>query len=445
EATGGRALVLLGEIEDKEGDPDAAVATLRRAADLFEVLGDDGGRGEALRQMGVVDLKQGRMEDAERSVRSALDAFAACEDGRGQAWAQQNLAWIAFVTGRLNDADDRLQRSVSMFSELGDTRGMAWSLGLLAFVRMQQARLEEAEALGQQILHEARTTGDRWATGMMLVLLASVRLWTGRTDEAIERATEACQLFSEIGDAFGETQAGAVKGRSLAMVGRIPEAFEAMEEALAAATRGSAREMASIALMSWVATAVQVGDPGRADPALSGLEGIGGVAGSEGLIALGMHALQVGDLDRARSLMQEAAPDLDAAGPGVLAGLALLGAADGGDTVPELAARVAASGSATYLDLTFVDLAAALVAARRDDADEADRLLDASRTRVDATGDRLLSALVRLAAGAVHQRLGRSGDDQAVTDARERLAGFGTSAEGWTRVFELATGSALVD
>ncbi|MCU1453453.1 MAG: hypothetical protein JWN46_1599 [Acidimicrobiales bacterium] len=442
---GARALVLQGEVLHKEGDSDAALATLREALDVFEQLGDDGGRGEALRQMGMVDLLRGRLEDAERSSSAALDAFTAVTDARGQAWALQNLAWIAFLTGRANDADERLQRSVATFADLGDTRGMAWSLGLLAFVRMQQARLEEAEALGEQVLEEARSSGDRWASGTMLTLLSGVRLWTGRTEEAVRLAGEARDLFCELGDAFGETQAFALLGRSLAMLGRVPEGFAALDQALASATRGTAEEMASVALMARVATSVQVGEPTAAEPALAGLAAAGGIAGHEGLIALGLHALQSGDPPRARTLIERAlGADDDPAQPSALAAMALVGATDGAADVGALADRVAACGTATYLDLTLADIAAALVAGRDGRRDDATRRLDASDRRTAATGDRLMAALITLARTTIGLCLGDPNAEEAVAAARSHLEAFGTSAVGWTRVFDLATGSRVL-
>ncbi|HEY4378679.1 MAG TPA: adenylate/guanylate cyclase domain-containing protein, partial [Acidimicrobiales bacterium] len=80
-----RALVLLGEVLQKEGDSPAATASLRDAAQRFATLGEAEGQGEALRQIGMVDLFRGQMAAAEESVTAAFDAFTSAGSVGGQA------------------------------------------------------------------------------------------------------------------------------------------------------------------------------------------------------------------------------------------------------------------------------------------------------------------------------------------------------------------------
>ena len=76
---GARSLLVLGQVEQKDGDIEAAMEALNRAADLFKELGDEDGRAEAFRQIGMADLFRGRFVEAEQSVTTALEAFRAVE------------------------------------------------------------------------------------------------------------------------------------------------------------------------------------------------------------------------------------------------------------------------------------------------------------------------------------------------------------------------------
>ena len=61
---------------------------------------------------------------------------------------------------------------------------------------------------------------------MMDVLLADIALWRGRSEDAVREGRAAVQLFQEIGDRWGETQASAPVVRALAELGQR-EASEA--------------------------------------------------------------------------------------------------------------------------------------------------------------------------------------------------------------------------
>ena len=438
---GARALVIRGRIEQQEGDGAAAVATLTEAALRYQLLDHHAGRAEALRQRGMAEIFGGRLVDAEASSTEALASFERVGDRSGQGWALQNLAWIAFVTGRTDDADRRVQQAVELFSEVVDGRGLAWSLGLLSWVRFQQHRVVEALALGEQVLEEARSRHDPWATAMMTLLVASIRLWSGRTDEAVERADQARRSFEGLGDAYGLGQARAVLGRSLVMVGRVEEGFALLEEA-AVPTRSDPRSLGpaggQLARFTRLVTAVQVGEPDRAADLVAELEGLGRVGGDDPSVALGMVALQRGDMAMAvRHLHPDGPPSTD---PNLLAAQALLAAASGAGDACELADRVADLPGSTYLDQALALVGAALQAAAKGRGVDARERLDSARSLVVGTGDQVSRALVALIGVRVADRVGSpeaAGDEAGV---ELTLAALGIDPVGWRCIIELALG-----
>ena len=442
-----RGLLALGDVAQKAGDSEGAVALLRDAGERFAALGDDQGRGEALRLEGMAELFRGAVGPAEVAVRAALEAFRSTGSRSGEAWALQNLAWIAFTTGRADEAEGRLQRAIATFTEIGDGVGTAWSVGLLAFVKFQQGHHQEARALGRGVLEEARARGDRWATGMMSVLMAMLDLWSGHTEQAVVQAQEAATLFAEIGDPYGRTQATAPLARALAMVGRVEEGLATFDAALELATAMPGVEAMLLAQVAVAGAHVQLGDPERA---LHGdMFGRGGSlasgipADSETVVIYALACLQQG-----RSADAEAAlaglPNLDETGPRPFTRTALALAASAAgriDEAVEHAERAAEHSAATYLDLATIDAAVGLAMAGAGREAEARRWLDQACARVDATEDRLDQAVARLARAVGLDAMGTPDAIEAMADACDRLDAMGVTASGWRTAFALAAGA----
>ncbi|MCU1499873.1 MAG: hypothetical protein JWM47_3826 [Acidimicrobiales bacterium] len=430
------ALVVRGRIEQQEGNVDAAVATLTAAVDHYASMGADAGRAEALRQRGMVEIFGGRMAEAETSARQALAAFEGLGDRAGQGWALQNLAWTGFVTGKTDDADRHVQLAVEHFSEVGETRGLAWSLGLLSWIRFQQHRVVEAAGLGQQVLEEARSRNDPWATSMMTLLLASVRLWSGQSAEAVELAGRARRTFESIGEAYGLGLATAVLGRSMVMVGRVEEGFALLADSeVPVGNHGMSRAAAGqMARFTRLTAAIQVGEPARAVDVVQELEAWQEIGGDDPSVALGLVALQHGDVDGAGSALRL---DHETEDPNLAAAQTLLAAALGSADTGERADRVASLNGATYLDRAMAQLGAALQAAADGRPESATGRIEAARLLVDATDDLVSQSVVGLAAAEVAHRLGEPDAPDQMARAGRTATNLGIEPVGWTRLFDL--------
>lgn len=185
-----RALTVLGEIEQRSGDIDAALALLDEAIDLARADDDRSGAAGALRCKGMTLIFKGDAGAADGAIAQALALYQAEGDTSGEAWAYHRLAMQAFLTNQLDRSEEYVEASLSRFEELRDYTGIASARGLLALIRLRHGDLAEAEALATPVLDDARD-GDRWAYGMLLELLSGVYLWTGRAEAAVEMAREA--------------------------------------------------------------------------------------------------------------------------------------------------------------------------------------------------------------------------------------------------------------
>ena len=433
-----RALVVLGDIEWREGDHAAAVVTLDRAIDVFQELGDRQGLAKALRSRGMADLMVGAHDDAPVSLEAALVASREVGDVRGEAWALQNLAWIAFVDGDPEQAERRLAEAIAKFEDIRDKGGLSWAYGLMAWIKFRLGDTAAADALVDRVLPEARERGDQWGEGMMLILQSVMRLWSGRAREAHDIAQTAIANFRRIEDVFGEVQALSPAGRSLIALGQVEQGFSVLEEMLG--VRGITGDMRNLGLTVFAAAATHVGEPHRMPPELSdddlSLVDARGLSDDERLVALGLCALQRGDVDGALMRLEKADGGVRAH-PYPQSALALaLVAADRVDDALASAEWVVGSRQSTYLDRTQARLAKALGHARRGDRAGSEQALAEAQAEVAATDDQLTRVLVRLAEAEARSRLG---DDvtELRAESERSLARLGVTAEGWKVAYSL--------
>ncbi len=311
-----RALTVLADCEQKEGNLIGSDATYEQAVAEWRALGDDHGLANALRGRGMTLMFRGELDDSEAAIQQALATFRGIPERRGEAWALQNLAWIAFTRGHPEEAEERINQSAAVFAEIGDWGGLSWALGLLAWVRFNQGQLAEAEQLASDVLREGSEGADRWANGMMGVLLANVAMWTGRPTVAIERSREARLLFQEIGDRWGEVQSIAPAARALGCLGRLDEA-EALHAEVATFT-DELGDPGLVAIPAAVAGALatHLGDAQRANrefqSAIDAWNDEQSIANTESRVGMSRALLQGGNVDGALSQLDAPRDDTDA-------------------------------------------------------------------------------------------------------------------------------------
>src|SRR4051794_11590097 len=436
-----RSMTIFGEIQQKRGDCEAAVAILKQAAALWRELGDGQGEAAALRGQGRALLHSGDAESADGPIQEALEITRRIGDRRGEAWALQNLAWIAFDQGDTELADERLHKSMAAFADVNDWGGFAWAAGLLGWVRFFQGRLDEADVISQKIVDEMRDSGDHWGLGMMTLLLGFVRLWKGNTEEALRRTEQALRLFREINDTSGEARSLVSMIRAQLALGRVDDAKATYHEIKALAPRLSSSFGITVAAAA-AGLAVQLGDPSMAPPitqAIPPTEAARAVH-SETLAQFAMVALQTGDAAEAVRLAEQA-DRMVADGrrrPFAVSTLAFAYAAAGRAEEAVDVVELMREIDATYLDRAVALLAGGFAAAQLGRSADAVQLLDEAVAVVDGTSDELSKAILRLGRARGLEVLGSSDTMAALADARERLHSIGLAATGWDIAFRLA-------
>ncbi|HET6810936.1 MAG TPA: adenylate/guanylate cyclase domain-containing protein [Acidimicrobiales bacterium] len=434
-----RYLTIRGFLEQTSGDMERSMATLEEAVDAWRALDDREGEGEALRRAGMTSLFSGDVVHAEKLLTQGLSIARSLGSRRDEAWALWHLAWAAFASDDAVLAEERLREAADSFHAVGDTGGQGWVKGLLGYIRLVQGRRAEAERLALDVLDDARDRGDRWAAGMLLVLLGLVRLWEGAVSSAVELGREAKVMFASIHDPAGVLRAMTLLARALASAGRLADARRVAEEAQALGVSGppSAMEPFTDRLIP-LAVALQAGD-WRTATGIAVEAPLSGLAIAEIQTMRGLALLQAGRTPEGRAALEEAArgDGPHGARPNLWATLALGRVAAGDAAGAEAAAEEALTSDpqGTYRDVATAELARSFALGRLERPDEAAAALTRARALVGATEDRLMDAVVELAAARV------CADAAAAAAALERLGEMGATGEGWDNVFRAAAGA----
>lgn len=433
-----RAQLVLGEIQQHRSDTAGSLGVLEDARRRFCEAADPAGEARALRQIGMTNIFAGDFAAADEALEQALARFEQLDDARNAAWARQNLSWSAYVSGRVDEAEARVLEAMETFEELGDPGGLTWSRGLLAWVRFHQGRDEEALALASAVGSDAHERGESWGEAMMVVLTGGISLWSGRTEAAVETLRRAVDLFDEISDSFGALQSRCNLARALSMQGDLPSGLRVLRSVSDDGIGSDGDEVMGFERITALALAVQIGD------VVMGHEVLGDahtaptdVVGSpDQMVAAAMHALQCGEHDLARASISAVTEERGY----VSAGRALVAAVTGDPDVAIVSARRIVEVPHTYLDLAYGRIAEAIAYARAGAVADATAVLEVALESVDATGDRIAQALVRLVDAVIAEAAGRDDAPTARRVAEERLTALGIPADGWRSLLGDALG-----
>ena len=166
-------------------------------------------------------------------VRDALDAARDHATVGDQATALLLAGWLEASAGNVDQAQADLDGALAAAERLGDERLRADAHRHLAFLRIQQGRPQDVLECAAVSAATYRRLGLPWETAASLLLGAFGSIMLGDTPSATGAATEAVQLLTPIGDAWGMVHAEA-------MLGAVANAEHRFGDAATALTRAAA-------------------------------------------------------------------------------------------------------------------------------------------------------------------------------------------------------------
>lgn len=188
---------------------DQAEEHVRQGLDLYEKLGDPGGRASALRYLGSIRRRGSDYAGALELYRAALEA---CEGApppsreRLRAGIQVSLSMLYCKQGRLAESRQQLEEALGVFQSLGHHSKTAEVLSRLGDLDLMEGKTADAEAHFTQSETLVQKTGRSKTRAYNLLGLARLKALQGEGAAAAQLAEQARQLFRklEIADESGE-------------------------------------------------------------------------------------------------------------------------------------------------------------------------------------------------------------------------------------------------
>jgi len=217
------------------GRLDEASAAYEEAIRRKETLGDKRGVAVGKGQLGTLRLQQGRLDEALAAYREAHERFEALgEPGSVAAiWHQTGMAHQK--AGKGEAAENAYRQSLAIQVRLGDRAGQANTLNQLGLLHNDVLdRPEEAVAFHRQATDRYREIGDLAGEGRQYNNLAIALRRLGRLDEARQALQRAIACKAQFGHAAEPWKAWDILSDIETDAGHPEAALEARAKAVAA-------------------------------------------------------------------------------------------------------------------------------------------------------------------------------------------------------------------
>lgn len=259
------ALNNLATVWSLQGHPQEGIELHRGALAVLEREEDARERGRTEYQIGYVTyyfLKD--LDTAEAWFQRALDLGGATGDLVGQAQATAGFGLVAARRNELDRALASFEAALSLCRQAGDKRLAASLVRNMAIIHKNRGEPQRALDLYREALANG---GEPRTEALVLHDLASLHAGLGDLEEALARYEQAVPLLAEARP-DEELTARINAGVMLQLLGDLPAAVERFDNALTLArTRGS-RDAEALALLNLGRARVELGSPREALDAL---------------------------------------------------------------------------------------------------------------------------------------------------------------------------------
>ena len=197
-----------------------------------QVLKADPKHVEALLGMGRVEIKSGNPQGGLEYLNRALTLAIQLDNLEEKATILQAIG-IAYQ--RLNRQDEALrnyQESLAIKGRLGDKRGMAASLNMIAQIQERLGKPDQALKSYEEALQLRREIGDKKGVGDALIDLGGFYQDRGEHDHALSLLKESLQIQRELGNESNQGLCLNNIGVSYSFKGQYDDAATYLQQAL---------------------------------------------------------------------------------------------------------------------------------------------------------------------------------------------------------------------
>ena len=188
------ALLHLGSVYSRKGDPEQASANLREASKQFIKLKHVGGEAAAEYELGILAYRTGDPAGAAKHFAVARDKFAETKSDIGQATLLSTLAIVDTDQGRTRQAIESLSEARILFQGANQRVSEAGVLLALGNARQSQCDLTPALHAFEEAATIAEEAGNRALSAQAVANAANIFLEQRNTTETRRRAGKALQI-----------------------------------------------------------------------------------------------------------------------------------------------------------------------------------------------------------------------------------------------------------
>jgi class 3 adenylate cyclase/Tfp pilus assembly protein PilF len=229
----GNALGNLGMLHQNQGHYTRARAYFGQALGIEREVGDRSGEANTLNELGVIAQILGDYAGAQIDLEQSLHIFREIGDRLGESTAIDSLGIHCLHQGNYVLARDYFEQALAIAQELGARFAEGNALGNLAMTLANLGDYAAAWAHATQSLHTCREIGNRKGEVTALEQLSLIYHRQGDHQTALAHALKALHLAQGSGAPSAQEWAFAYLGNALMGLGRLAEAAEAYNQAMA--------------------------------------------------------------------------------------------------------------------------------------------------------------------------------------------------------------------
>ncbi|WP_172382786.1 BTAD domain-containing putative transcriptional regulator [Streptomyces sp. MNP-20] len=195
-----RALLDLGTALSRGGRYEEAIATMGRAREVADRLGDGAARAETEHLLGLLYWNLGRQPEALAHQNEALALRRPTGDGWQIARSQNNLGITHLYLGNFADAEEHFRSALDGFRASGDEIQLARTLNNLSDLRTATGDRAASREFLQQALHLLEKSSSPSAHAITQVNLANTMSPSSELNSMLDLFHDALTTFRRLGD-----------------------------------------------------------------------------------------------------------------------------------------------------------------------------------------------------------------------------------------------------
>jgi ATP/maltotriose-dependent transcriptional regulator MalT len=314
--------------------PAACVAYLQEALDIADGLGDEATSVDILRRLSILETNRLRGEEARTFADAALARARHLGDAGVLATALDGRKTVAAYLGDLAVLTEVVEELEPLLVRTGRLGVLQWTVFEAALAPFARGEWEAALGGVERALDLSRRSGYHGYAGMFLAQLASIEWARGRLGAAVDVARRARVAADASGHPWWIGFSSAVLGGVLMHVGATREAVAVLEAGVSSA-EGNGADLYLLHLLGPLAEGYAlIGRRDDARAAVARTEELATRAGppflhaARGPLAAARAGIVLGDVERARVLLDRVHAAALAAGWVEPAAQAVLGLAE---------------------------------------------------------------------------------------------------------------------